>query len=260
MPKLHVNDIEMHYEMFGQGQPLILVHGLGSSGRDWEKQLPVFSKYYQVVTFDLRGHGQSQKPPGPYSIPLFAKDTAELIKALGISPIHVVGISLGGMVAFQLAVDYPELVKSLVVVNAGPEVVARTMKDHWQIFFRFAILYLLGMRRMGMVLSKRLFPKDEQASLREIFVERWAKNNFQAYLNALRAIVGWSVMDRIDMINLPTLIVTVEKDYTPISAKETFVAKMPQARLVVVPNSLHATPVDNPEKFNETVMSFLSKK
>jgi len=260
MPKLRVNDIEMHYEMFGQGQPLILVHGLGSSGRDWEKQLPAFSKYYQVVTFDLRGHGQSQKPSGPYSIPLFAKDTAELIKALGISPIHVVGISLGGMVAFQLAVDYPELVRSLVVVNAGPEVVARTMKDHWQIFFRFAILYLLGMRRMGMVLSKRLFPKDEQASLREIFVERWAKNNFQAYLNALRAIVGWSVMDRIHMIHLPTLIVTVEKDYTPISAKETFVAKMPQARLVVVPNSLHATPVDNPEKFNEIVMSFLSKK
>lgn len=259
MPKLHANGTDLYYERIGNGQPVLFIHGLGSSSRDWEMQVPFFSKQYQIITFDLRGHGQSQKPRGPYTISLFAADTAELIKSLGVPPAHIIGISLGGMIAFQLAIDHPELIKSLMIVNAGPEVVVRTWKDRWQVFFRFAIVYLLGMRKMGEVLSKRLFPKDEQASLREIFVERWAENDTQAYLNTLRAIVGWSVTNQIHKINLPTLIVAAEHDYTPVSAKEAFVSQMPKAKLVVVENSRHATPVDSPERFNELVLSFLSE-
>jgi len=163
------------------------------------------------------------------------------------------------MIAFQLAVDHPELVKSLVIVNAGSEVVARTLKEHWQVFFRFSIAYLLKMQRMGEVLSRRLFPDDDQVDLRELFVERWAENDKRAYLDTLRAIVGWSVTDQVHKVNLPTLVVTTEKDYTPVSAKESFVRKMPRAELVVIPNSRHATPVDNPEKFNEAVLAFLAK-
>ena len=259
MPKLHANGIDLYYEKNGDGQPVLFIHGLGSSCRDWEMQTPSFSKQYQVISFDLRGHGQSQKPPGPYTMLLFAADTAELIKSLGVKPVHVVGISLGGMIAFQLALDHPELIKNLVIVNAGPEVVVRTLKDHWQVFFRFAIVYLLGMRKMGEVLSKRLFPKEGQASLRDLFVERWAENDTRAYLNTLRAIVGWSVTDQIHKINSPTLVVSADNDYSPVSAKEAFVSKMPQAKLVVVQDSRHATPVDSPEKFNEIVMSFLSE-
>ena len=216
MPTLRVNGIDLNYEIHGQGRPLLLIHGLGSSSRDWEKQLTAFSRYYQVITFDLRGHGQTEKPLGPYSMSLFAKDAAELVKALGISPAHVVGISLGGMITFQLALDHPELVMSVVIVNAGTEVVARTLKDHWQVFFRFAIVYLLGMRKMGEVLSKRLFPLEEQAVLREIFVKRWGENDTRAYLETLRAIVGWSVTEHVHTINVPTLVVTADHDYTPV--------------------------------------------
>lgn len=260
MPRQNINGIDLYYEITGEGQPIVLIHGLGSSSRDWEMQVPFFSKHYRVISFDLRGHGRSQKPRGPYSMSLFAKDTAELIKSLGAVQAHVVGISLGGMIALQLAVDHPELVKSLAIVNAGPEVVVRTMKDRWQVFFRFAIVRLLGMRKMGEVLSKRLFPKEEQADIQKLFVERWAENDTRAYLDTLRAIVGWSVVDRIQEINLPTLVVAADGDYTPVSAKEAFVQVMPKAKLVVIPDSRHATPVDSPEKFNETVMSFLSRR
>jgi len=260
MPKLHANGVDLYYKISGDGQPLLFIHGLGSSSRDWEYQLPFFSLRYQMVAFDLRGHGRSQKPRGPYSMSLFAKDTAELIKSLGIAPVHVVGISLGGMIAFQLAVDHPELIRSLVIVNSGPEVVARTLKEHWQVFFRFAIVRLLGMRKMGEVLSKRLFPKEEQSDIQKLFVERWAENDTQAYLDTLRAIVGWSVTDQIHKINVPTLMVAADGDYTPLSVKEAFVAQMPNAKLAVIPNSRHATPVDSPVMFNETVMSFLMKQ
>jgi pimeloyl-ACP methyl ester carboxylesterase len=260
MPKLHIRDIDLYYEVTGQGQPILFIHGLGSSTRDWEQQVLIFSKHYHVVTFDLRGHGKSDKPPGPYSISLFAADTAELIKGLGIAPAHVVGISLGGMIAFQLAVSAPDLVRSLVVVNAAPEFIVRTFKERLQVFQRQFIVRLLGMRKMGEVLSKRLFPRPEQEELRRLFVERWAENDPRAYADAMRAIVGWSVADHLNAIRCPTLAIAADKDYTPVTLKEAYVARMPQAELVVIRDSRHATPVERPEQFNEAVMAFLSKQ
>jgi 3-oxoadipate enol-lactonase len=260
MPKLYVGDIDLYYEIAGQGQAILFIHGLGSSGRDWELQVAFFAKHYQVVTFDVRGHGQSDKPPGPYSVPLFATDTAELITSLGIAPAHVVGISMGGMVAFQLAVSTPDLVKSLVIVNSGPELILRTFKERLAGLQRLLVARLLGMRKMGQVLSKRLFPREEHQELRRTFIERWAGNDKRAYIDSMRAIVGWSVTDRLGAIRCPTLVIAADEDYTPVSLKEAYVAKMPQAELVVIADSRHATPVERPEQFNEALMVFLSKQ
>ncbi|MCB0119292.1 MAG: alpha/beta fold hydrolase, partial [Anaerolineales bacterium] len=136
MPFLNVNGVDLYYEVNGKGQTVVFIHGLGSSCQDWEKQEPVFSKQYQVVTLDLRGHGKSQKPSGPYSIALFARDVAGLIRSLNLAPVHVVGISLGGMIALQLAADHPELVRSFVAANNNSEMIVRTWKDRWEIFMR----------------------------------------------------------------------------------------------------------------------------
>ncbi|KXK12834.1 MAG: alpha/beta hydrolase fold protein [Chloroflexi bacterium OLB14] len=257
MPKSIINNIELYYETAGQGETVVFIHGLGSSTRDWELQIPAFSKHYQTVTFDLRGHGQSQKPLGPYSMSLFAKDTAELIKSLNVGSVHVIGISLGGMIAFQLAVDYPELIKKLVIVNSAPEVVVKTLKDRWNVFLRFAIVRLLGMRKMGEVLSKRLFPKDEHENLRQTFVEHWAENDVRAYLDTLRAIVGWSVTDKIHNIKTPTLIVAADGDYTPVATKEAYLSKLENGKLIVIEDSRHALPVEKPDEFNQKVLEFL---
>jgi 3-oxoadipate enol-lactonase len=260
MPKLHVRDIDLYYESAGQGQPVLFIHGLGSSSRDWELQTAFFSKYYQVVAFDVRGHGQSDKPAGPYSVPRFAADAAELIQSLGIAPAHVVGISMGGMIAFQLVVSAPAMVKSLVIVNSGPEMVLRTWKERFNGLQRLLITRLLGMRKMGEVLSSRLFPKQEQVKLRRMFVERWAENNPRAYLDALKGLMGWSVADHLGAIHCPTLVIAADEDYTPVSLKQVYVAQMPQAELVVIADSRHATSVERPEQFNQALLTFLSKQ
>src|SRR5690242_21429013 len=132
MPHLRVRDVELYYEVSGQGDPIVFIHGLGSSTYDWEHQIAYFAKHYQVVVFDVRGHGRSAKPRGPYSIPLFAADAAEVINTLDIAPAHIVGLSMGGMIAFQLAVNAPACVRSLVIVNSSPELVARTVKERLQ--------------------------------------------------------------------------------------------------------------------------------
>lgn len=259
MPRIRSNGIDLHYVVSGDGQQLLLIHGLGSSARDWELQVAEFSKTYRVITFDLRGHGQSDKPPGPYSMSVFAADTAGLLAALGIESAHVAGLSLGGAIAFQLAIDSPALVRTLVIVNSAPEFVVRTFKDRMGVWQRFAIVRLLGMRRMGEVLSKRLFPKPEHAPLRATFVDRWAENDPRAYQNAMRALIGWSVMDKLGSIRCPTLVVAADQDYTPVALKERYTRLMPDARLVVIPDAHHATPVEQPEAFNAALTDFLAQ-
>lgn len=259
MPKIRVNDINLYYEVNGDGQSLLFIHGLGSSTRDWELQVQEFSKTFQVITWDLRGHGQSDKPAGPYSLPMFAADAAGLLQSLNIKSAHVVGLSLGGGVAFQLAIDHPELVRTMVIVNSAPELVVRTLQDRIAIWQRFAIVRLLGMRKMGQVLSRRLFPKDEQMSLRTTFVERWAENDPRAYQEAMRAMVGWSVTDKLGSIKCPTLVISADQDYTPVAVKERYTKLMPNAELVIIPDAHHATPVEQPEKFNAVLMDFLVK-
>lgn len=259
MGKLALADVTLAYEMRGEGEPLLFIHGLGSSGRDWELQVAFFSPRYRVVTFDLRGHGQSDRPPGPYTIRLFAADTAGLIERLGIAPAHVVGLSLGGMVAFQLAVDRPDLLRSLVIVNSGPEFVVRSFRDMLGVAQRFLIVRLLGMRKMGEVLAERLFPKPEHAPIREMFAARWAENDRRAYEAAMRAIVGWSVAERLGEIDVPTLVIASAEDYTPVAVKEAYVARMPRAELVVIEDARHALPVERPEEFNRALQAFLTK-
>jgi pimeloyl-ACP methyl ester carboxylesterase len=249
--------MNFHYEAAGEGPPLVFIHGLGSSGRDWELQVDEFSRSCRVITFDLRGHGQSDKPEGPYSLSMFAADTAGLLKALDIASAHIVGLSLGGAVAFQLAIDFPELVKTLVIVNSAPEFAARSFKGRMEIWKRSAIVRLLGMRTMGKVLSRRLFPKKEHGPLRALFVERWAENDPRAFLNAMRAFAGWSVKDRLGSIRCPVLVVTADQDYTPVAWKEEYTPLLPEARLVVIPDAHHAVPVEKPGQFNRVLTEFL---
>ena len=257
MPFLNLSNLKLYYKITGNGQPLLLIHGLGSSSRDWEKQVPVFAKKYQVITLDLRGHGQTDKPSGPYSIGMFADDTVALIRELDIAPPHLVGISMGGMVAFDLAVRFPELLRSLTIVNSYPEMRVETLWEHLQVWRRVLFLELLGMRGTGILLGKHLFPKAEQHELRELFVSRWAENDKRTYRESLRAIFNWDVERHLGKINCPVLVVASDGDYMPLDEKRAYTAKLPNAKLVVIKDARHAVTAEQPEQFNMILNEFL---
>jgi 3-oxoadipate enol-lactonase len=262
MPELKLSDTTIYYELHGKDdKPVVLfLHGLGSSVRDWELQVPAFSQDYRVLLIDMRGHGRSGKPSQQYSMAGFASDTIAVMDSLKIQKVHIVGISMGGMIAFQMAVDCPERIASLCIVNSGPAVILKTLQDRIAIYSRFVIVRLLGMRKMGEVLAPKLFVDADQGELRRVFAERWAENDPKAYLNALRAIVGWTVEERIGEIQIPTLPLVSEQDYTPISLKEAYMVKMRnQPRLQIIPNAHHAVSSERPEAFNEAVRAFLQE-
>ena len=258
MPKIELNNINFYYEIYGEGEPLLLLHGLGSSSRDWEFQADFFSRKFRVITVDLRGHGKSEKPPGPFSIPLFAEDTSRLLQELNSSPAHILGISLGGMVAFQMAISFPEVVKSLIIVNSTPELVPKTLKDRFGIWQRLLIVRFMGMRKMGVVLGNRFLPDPEQAELREVFIDHWAENHKPSYLETMKAVVGWSILEQLNEIKAPTLVLGAEGDYFPTEDKKAYTKRIPNAKLEIINDTRHALPAENPEVFNQTVLEFLT--
>lgn len=259
MPQIRLGDIDTSYELTGSGTPVVLVHGLGSSARDWQAQVLVLATSYRVLTYDVRGHGRTSKPRGPYTVAQFADDLAMLLEHLGHRPAHVVGISMGGMIAFQLAVDHPELVRSLTIVNSGPALVPRTLGEHVAIWTRRALAKLRGPAAMGAMLAPRLFPSPEQEALRREFIARWAENDKDAYYAALNAIIGWSVADRVGSLHMPVLVLASDHDYTPVAAKEAFLPLIPGATLKVIPDARHAVPVERPEAFNAALLEFLDR-
>lgn len=259
MPNVRVEDNEVFYKISGVGPPLVFIHGLGSSTRHWQNQVEFFRDKFQVVVFDLRGHGKSGKPPGPYTMKTFSRDTAELLKKLQLGPAHIVGLSLGGMVAFELASSHSEQVASLAIVNSGPNLPPSTLKTRLQIKLRFAILHLFGMRMMGKVLSRNLFPKPEHQNIRRQFVESWSENDLRAYTDSLRAILKWQGIDAVEIVRCPTLVMASDQDYTTVSYKRSYAEKMENAEVAVIEDARHALPIEQPEVFNLKLESFLAK-
>ena len=116
MPKANANGIEINYQVQGSGEPLLLIGGLGADMFLWFRQIPELSRHFQVIAFDSRGSGESSKPDEPYSIEMFAADTAGLLQALGIERTHILGASLGGLIAQEFALAYPHMVNKQVLV------------------------------------------------------------------------------------------------------------------------------------------------
>ncbi|OEC36197.1 Pimeloyl-ACP methyl ester carboxylesterase [Pseudomonas cuatrocienegasensis] len=259
MPYFDQDDCQLHYEDYGQGTPLLLLHGLGSSVRDWEYQIPALARHYRVIALDIRGHGRSDKPRERYSIAGFASDVTALIEHLALPPVHLVGLSMGGMIGFQLGVDQPQLLRSLTIVNSGPEVKPKSLRDCLEIARRWTLSRVLSLDTIARGLGRLMFPKPEQAELRRKIETRWPQNDKRAYLASLDAIIGWSVRERLARITCPTLVISADHDYTPVAQKAAYVAEMPNARLLVIDDSRHATPMDQPEHFNSSLLAFLAE-
>ncbi len=258
MPYARVNDIRMHYRRFGKGPPLLMLHSLASSGDDWAFQEPLFSSRFELILPDLRGFGRSDKPQGTYSIPRMAEDLRELLAALAIDRCYLLGFSMGGAVALQMAVDQPERFQRLVLVNS----LASYKVDHWRksidVFASLAMVHVIGMRRSGRLVAKRNFPHPEQEPMRQRLIEVFASNPRHAYVAGARALIGWSVEDQLDRVVCPTLVVAGEHDYTPLDGKRAYCERLPRGELAVFPDSRHGTPFDSRDAFNERVMAFLS--
>lgn len=257
MPRQEINGIQMHYIEAGSGEPLVLLHGLGSSCQDWEYQIPEFSRRYRVIAPSLRGFGETEIPDGPHSVKTWSEDVAALIQYLDLGPVNLLGFSMGGAISFQLAVDQPDVLRKLIIVNSQPSFELDHWTKHMMVLTRIAMARAVGMSRLARFVAKRMFPGPEHADTRARMIMRHSTNDRASYIQAVNALAGWSVSDRIETLATPTLVIAADQDFTPVSEKEAYAARMPDARVEQVMDSRHITHIDQADRLNELVMAFL---
>jgi 3-oxoadipate enol-lactonase len=253
-----IDGLRCHYTQDGQGADLVLIHGLGGSLHDWDACVPAFSRHQQVLRVDVRGFGDSDKPPGPYSPQLFARDLAGLLRTLQVTNVHVAGISMGGVVAQRLALDFPELVRSLVLISTSSEVGERA-RAAWE--------------KMAAVIEQRGFPPGTDFAERifapgfvkvhpeavQDMAARTAANDPRAYAAAARAIGAYNWTADLGRIRAPTLILQgVDDALTPPGGSVLMSRGIPRSRLLLIPDCGHVVPVEKPDLFTQTLLAFLA--
>ena len=258
MPEAIINQLRIHFEESGAGDALLFLHGLGSCGQDWLLQMPVFCPTFRVIAPDLHGHGQTDKPRKRVSIAQMTADVACLLDELGVKRTHIVGLSMGGCVAQQLALDDPARVRSLTLVNTFARFDPGAPGNAIPLGIRLGVLSVLGLPAQARFVAARMFPKPEQAQLRALAVERIASNDTATYYRLLFAISSFNVTRRLREIACPTLVIAGNRDTTvPLRAKKFLAEHIRGARFELVADSGHATPIDQPEAFNRLVMNFV---
>ncbi len=257
MSKIQVNTIELDYQDYGEGEVLLLLHGLGSTKKDWDAQVPFFSKKHRVITLDLRGHGNSSKPLEDYGVHLMVEDVKQLLDQLSIKKVTVVGFSMGGAIAFQMAVTYPEYLDNLVIVNSGPDFNDMGKIGEDLLNSRIEFLETKGLEPLAKQISFNMFPEDHQIELRNQFETRCKNNDYNAYYKSFETLMSWGIGDKIKAIKTRTLVVASDMDYTPITFKKEYVNRMQNAKLAVIYNSRHGVVIDQPEAFNQALENFL---
>lgn len=257
MLKIHVNDIELDYEHLGEGKVLLLLHGLGSTKKDWDAQVPFFSRTHRVITLDLRGHGNSSKPSNAYGVKLMAEDVKQFLDYLNIKKATIVGFSMGGAVAFEFAAQYPEYLENLVIVNSGPDFNNMGKIGEDLLKNRTEFLETKGLAQLAKEISLNMFPEDHQIKLRNEFETRCKNNEYNAYYKSFVTLMAWGLGDKLEEITTRTLVVASDMDYTPVSFKEEYVKRLQNASLRVIKNSRHGVVLDQPEAFNLVLEKFL---
>jgi pimeloyl-ACP methyl ester carboxylesterase len=235
--------------------------GLSYPSYMWHRSRPVFAKSYRTIALDNRGVGQSDVPPGAYSIALMASDAAAVLDAAGIESAHVFGASMGGMIAQEFALQYPHRVRSLILgstaaggphaVQAQPEALeALLRRDVTPEQAKEAIIpfiYDPGTPR------ERI---DEDMVIRM----KWYPTP-QGYMGQLQGIFGWEASSRLAQITAPTLVIHGESDRLVPPANARLIAeRIPGAKLVLIPHASHIFETDQPAAAHHAILEFLAAR
>jgi 3-oxoadipate enol-lactonase len=256
MSQLRVGDVDLRYRQAGDGEPLVLLHGLGGSHLDWEHQIPFFSRRYRVLAPDLRGFGESPRGRGRMSVRGHALDVGRFLDAMQVDRCRLIGHSMGGAVAQQFTLDQPRRVERLVIANSVPSFRPQSVRHHAEFLYRLIVMGVLGPARLAAIGARRSFPAPEQAAQRARAIARGARNSRRNYLAALQALSAWSVLDRLDELRLPVLVAASEHDYFGHDETVKFAHALPRARLHVFKGAHHGLPGEQPDTFNAVVERF----
>jgi pimeloyl-ACP methyl ester carboxylesterase len=262
MPTIKINDLNMYYEIHGQGEPLVMIMGIRRDLSWFYRQIPFFSKHYQTVVFDNRGAGKTDKPDEAYTIQGMAEDTAGLMKALGITSAHVLGVSMGGYIAQELALNHPQKVKRLILgcTSCGGERHI-AMPDH--IFKLYTSIEGLTpeqiLRKDLPIFFSDRYIREEREEVEDfISLALKVQQPQYAFIRQFQAAMNHDTCSRLSGLTTPTLILTgADDELVPAQNSSVMKDLIPGARLIKIEKGRHCFFIEMADQFNEAVLSFL---
>jgi pimeloyl-ACP methyl ester carboxylesterase len=266
MPKARLNGIDIAYETYGSGYPLVLAHGYTASKEMWDAQIGPLMEKYRVVVYDVRGHGDSGAPPVDdpgYTIETLVDDQRALMEHLGIEQAYVGGLSLGGMIAMRFALAHPEMTRALLLCDTSP---GMGTEGQWSanrlvmegiVRTQGVAAVVRGLYSQGVASGAISGPKELPPAV-VAHVERLERITPDGFLGIAKAAGdATSVLDRLTEISCPVLIVTGDSDFFR-GASEEMHKRLPDARFVMIEDSYHGTSMWQPEKFTAALLDFLA--
>jgi len=249
MPFVERDGVRIFYEAAGEGPPVLLSHGYSATSRMWRGQVEALAPRYRIITWDMRGHGQSDSPDDPalYSEAATVADMAAILDALGIDTAIIGGLSLGGYMSLAFHLAHPGRVRALMLFDTGPGYRNPAGREAWN---RTAEARAVAFETRGL---------DALGSGAEVRIaqHRSAKGLALAARGML-AQFDSRVIESLEGIRVPTLVLVGEKDEPFLGATDYMAAKIPGAQKVVIPGAGHAANIDNPAAFNAAVEAFLA--
>jgi pimeloyl-ACP methyl ester carboxylesterase len=249
----------IYWDEQGSGDPILLIMGLGYPSYLWHRTRPTLKERYRTIALDNRGSGQSDAPPGPYSIALMASDAAAALDAAGVERAHVFGLSMGGMIAQEFALQYPGRVRKLVLgctACGGPKVVRAEAEVNQVLMMRGSMTVEEGIEAAVPFIYDAGTPRariDEDLAIR-----RRTYPKAEAYAAQLNGILAWESYSRLGQIKAPTLVIHGETDrLVPAGNGKLIAESMVGSKLVLLPHASHIYMTDQPEASHKAVMDFL---
>jgi pimeloyl-ACP methyl ester carboxylesterase len=249
----------IYWEKHGEGEPVLLIMGLGYTLDMWHRTAPLLARHYRIILFDNRGVGRSDCPPGPYSIAHMAADAAAVVEAAGCDRVHVFGVSMGGMIAQEFALTHPERVKSLILgctAAGGPEAV----RAEPQVLLALAARALMtpeeGVEAMVPFIYDESTPGQRIAEDLEIRKMTFPKS--ESYLAQMAGIMDFEAYSRLHRLRVPTLVIHGENDrLVPPGHGQLIASRIPGARLLLLRNASHIFITDQELESHNAIMGFL---
>jgi pimeloyl-ACP methyl ester carboxylesterase len=254
------NSAETAYDLEGSGPTVALIHGLGLNRAMWQWQLPALVPHFQVLTYDLLGHGESANPVGVPDLTMFSEQLVRLMDRLRVARAAVVGFSLGGMIARRLALDHPDRLSAMAILHSAHD---RTPAEREAILKRVRQTEGSGPSSTADAALERWFTADFRVANPAVMklVREWIMANDPAVYPEIYRVLAEGdaeIAQGVDRIACPTLVMTGEKDFgnSPEMA-ERMTTLIPDARVVILPGLRHMALAEAPLLFNEPLVSFL---
>jgi len=249
MPMLDRDGVKIHYEVAGEGPTLLLTHGYSATGEMWRGQLPALSPYFQVITWDMRGHGASDYPQdqAAYSEEATVADMAALLDAVAAPRAIVGGLSLGGYMSLAFHRVHPQRTRALLIVDTGPGYKNDQARDGWN---ANAIRRAERLEADGLGDLSKASPEVRQARHRDATGLARAARGMLTQRDA-------RVIEGLPGIAVPSIVIVGANDTPFLAASDYMAAKIPGAKKVVIENAGHSANIDQPEAFNAALLGFL---